>query len=156
MQPRRVFGRTIDTEPGHGSRDCVGTFRREILLPQPPFKPGEGLFVPYLWPHYVQTKESYSISLAITWKSRAVKRRNSLYLANSLLRRRGFPQAAPGMHRVWDETKILAVQMGALAVEPLRKSERLRKSIRALVLGKRANYYYRNGKAAGTAKAEAS
>ncbi|GLQ38919.1 hypothetical protein GCM10007908_25390 [Rhizobium albus] len=119
-------------------------------------KPGEGLFVPYLWPHYVQTKESYSISLAITWKSRAVKRRNSLYLANSLLRRRGFPQAAPGMHRVWDETKILAVQMGALAVEPLRKSERLRKSIRALVLGKRANYYYRNGKTAGAAKAEAS
>ena len=60
------------------------------------------------------------------------------------------------MHRVWDETKILAVQMGALAVEPLRKSERLRKSIRALVLGKRANYYYRNGKTAGAAKAEAS
>ena len=41
-------------------------------------KPGEGVFVPYLWPHYVKTKDSYSISVAITWKTKETKRRNQL------------------------------------------------------------------------------
>ena len=39
-------------------------------------KPGEGVFVPYLWPHWVKTFDSYSISVAITWKTKTVKRRN--------------------------------------------------------------------------------
>ncbi|WP_099866311.1 cupin-like domain-containing protein [Pararhizobium haloflavum] len=107
-------------------------------------EPGDGLFIPYLWPHYVKTKGSYSISLAITWKSKAVRRRNHLYVANSMLRRRGLPQKAPGVHRVWDEVKILAMQMAAATVDPLRRSERLRKAIRGLILGKGANYYYRD------------
>jgi hypothetical protein len=29
---------------------------------------GDGCFVPYLWPHWVRTGESYSISMAMTWE----------------------------------------------------------------------------------------
>lgn len=107
-------------------------------------KPGEGVFVPYIWPHWVKTKDTYSISLAITWKTPEVKRRNNLYLANSMLRSRGFPQKAPGVSPGFDALKVAMVQALALAAAPLRKSEGLRKLIRAMVLGKNANYYYRD------------
>jgi hypothetical protein len=107
-------------------------------------KPGEGVFVPYIWPHWVKTKDTYSISLAITWKTPEVKRRNNLYVANSMLRDRGFPQKAPGANRAMDGLKIAAVQTLAGLAAPLRKSEGLRKVIRSLVLGKNANYYYRD------------
>lgn len=107
-------------------------------------KPGEGVFVPYIWPHWVKTKDTYSISLAITWKTPEVKRRNELYVANSMLRDRGFPQQAPGVNPGFDGLKVAAVQTLALAAAPLRKSEGLRKVIRAMVLGKDANYYYRD------------
>lgn len=107
-------------------------------------KPGEGVFVPYIWPHWVKTKSTYSISLAITWKTPEVKRRNNLYLANSMLRDRGFPQQAPGLSPVLDGLKVAAVQAMAIAAAPLRQSEGLRKVIRTLVLGKNANYYYRD------------
>ena len=69
-------------------------------------KPGEGVFVPYLWPHWVRTKDTYSISLAITWKTPAVKRRNDIYQANSMLRDRGFPQKAPGVQPGMDAIKL--------------------------------------------------
>lgn len=114
--------------------------------------PGEGVFVPYLWPHYVQTKDTYSISLAITWKNKEVRRRNSLYVANSILRRRGLPQRAPGENAAWDGVKVFAMRMASASVEPLRRSEGLRRRIRAIVLGKHANYYYREQQ--GTAPAE--
>lgn len=106
--------------------------------------PGEGVFVPYIWPHWVKTKGTYSISLAITWKTPEVKRRNSLYVANSMLRDRGFPQQAPGVNPSMDGFKIAAMQTLTLLAAPLRKSEGLRKVIRTMVLGKDANYYYRD------------
>ena len=54
--------------------------------------PGDGIFVPYQWPHYVKTAGSYSISLSVTWKSPDVRRRNDLYVFNSMLRGMGLPQ----------------------------------------------------------------
>lgn len=107
-------------------------------------QPGEGVFVPYIWPHWVRTKSTYSISLAITWKTPEVKRRNNLYVANSMLRDRGLPQQAPGVSPGFDGLKIAAVQTLAVLATPLRKSEGLRKVLRSLVLGKDANYYYRD------------
>ena len=44
-------------------------------------QPGDGIFVPYQWPHYVQTSDSYSISLSITWKSREEKKVAALIAA---------------------------------------------------------------------------
>lgn len=109
-------------------------------------KPGEGVFVPYLWPHWVRTKDTYSISVAITWKTKAVKKRNDLFVMNSMLRDRGFPQKAPGVRPTFDAVKLGAFRTANFFIAPLRKSEGWRKLIRSLVLGKDANYYYRAGK----------
>ena len=106
--------------------------------------PGEGVFVPYCWPHYVKTCDTYSISVAITWKTPVVKRRNDLYVANSILRDRGFAQQAPGTNPAWDGAKLAAFRTLAAIAAPFRQSEGLRKFIRTIVLGKDANYYYRD------------
>ena len=106
--------------------------------------PGDGIFVPYQWPHYVQTAGSYSISLSVTWKSPDVRRRNDLYVFNSMLRGMGLPQPVPGENRVLDTMKLALFRTAHAAVEPLRKSETMRKLIRQVVLGKDANYYYRD------------
>jgi hypothetical protein len=58
-------------------------------------QPGDGVFVPYLWPHWVRTGSQYSISLAFTWKTKAAMRKNDIFVVNSMLRRIGLPQRAP-------------------------------------------------------------
>jgi hypothetical protein len=112
-------------------------------------KPGEGVFVPYIWPHWVKTKDTYSISVAITWKTAEVKRRNDLYIVNSMLRDRGFPQRAPGVNPALDAVKLVAFRLAAGIAAPLRRSEGLRRVIRQMVLGKNANYYYGEKKKSG-------
>ena len=109
-------------------------------------KPGDGIFVPYQWPHFVQTADSYSISFSITWKSRDVRRKNDIFVVNSMLRGVGLPQRPPGAHPALDGLKVAAMRSIATAVEPLRKSEAIRRAVRRVVLGKDANYYYRAGK----------
>jgi len=104
--------------------------------------PGDGIFVPYQWPHYVQTADSYSISLAITWKSEEVRRRNDIFVVNSMLRGFGMPQLPPGQQPALDGLKLAAIRSVAAVVDPLRKSEAVRRVIRRLALGKNANYYY--------------
>ena len=108
--------------------------------------PGDGVFVPYQWPHLVRTTDSYSISLAITWKTKAVRRRNDLYVFNSFLRSMGLPQAAPDAHPALDALKLAMMRTAKATVSPLRKSEGMRRVLRRLVLGKNANYYYNDKK----------
>ena len=103
--------------------------------------PGDGCYVPYTWPHWVRTARSYSISMAITWKTDEVRRLNDLRVVNSMLRRVGAPQAAPGQSPTWDALKLAILRTGRGAVEPLRKSETMRRVLRRIALGKNANYY---------------
>ena len=105
-------------------------------------QPGDGIFVPYQWPHYVQTSDSYSISLSITWKSKEVRRKNGIFVVNSMLRKLGFPQAAPGAHPMLDNVKWLALRAAFAVIDPLRKSEAVRRLVRRIAFGKHANYYY--------------
>jgi hypothetical protein len=105
--------------------------------------PGDGLFLPYQWPHWVKTAGSYSISMAITWKTAAVRRRNDLVVTNSMLRGFGLPQPVPGRIPAFDTLKVAAFRTASAAVAPLRRSESVRRAIRRIVLGKGANYYYR-------------
>lgn len=116
-------------------------------------KPGEGVFVPYQVPHWVRTGDSHSISMAITWKSRPVVRRNKLIFMNAWLREKGFPQAAPGRKPALDGLKVAAYTAMRSALEPLRRSERMRRLLRSVVFGKKANYYYEAQKAAEQKKA---
>jgi hypothetical protein len=108
-------------------------------------KPGDGVFVPYQWPHWVRTAGSYSISLSLTWKSDEVRRRNDIFTMNSMLRSVGMPQNPPGINPALDTAKLAVFRAAAGAVAPLRRSESVRRVIRRLAFGRSANYYYREG-----------
>ena len=111
-------------------------------------KPGEGVFVPYLWPHWVRTGSQYSISLAVTWKTKAVMRKNDILVVNSMLRRFGFAQRAPGHNPAADAIKLALFRSAKAVADPLRKSAAVRALIRKLVLGRNANYFMKTAKPA--------
>jgi Cupin-like domain len=102
---------------------------------------GNGCYVPYQWPHWVRTAGSYSISMAITWKTRAVRRNNDLHFFNSWLRGIGLPQQPPGKQPVLDELKLALYRTVTTALKPLRSSMAMRRVLRRIALGKKANYY---------------
>jgi hypothetical protein len=102
---------------------------------------GDGCFVPYQWPHWVRTADSHSISLAITWKTREVRRLNDLHFFNSMLRGIGLPQPPPGRQPLRDALKLAFYRSVTTAIKPLRASLTMRRALRRIALGKRANYY---------------
>jgi hypothetical protein len=106
-------------------------------------KPGDGLFLPYTWPHWVRTGDHYAVSIAVTWKSRRELRMNSLYFVNAVMRKIGLPQPAPGRFAWYDSAKIGAYSLARAVIEPLRRSEGMRRRLRRLLFGRKANYYYR-------------
>jgi ribosomal protein L16 Arg81 hydroxylase len=105
--------------------------------------PGDAVHIPYLWPHWVHTGSSWCVSMAMTWKTPAVRRLNKLRLMNGTLRRYGLPQPAPGLSELGDAAKVALHDVARLAVAPLRRSEMLRRGLRGLIYGSGANYYYR-------------
>jgi Cupin-like domain len=102
---------------------------------------GDGCYVPYQWPHWVRTAGSHSISMAITWKTREVRRLNDLHFFNSMLRGVGLPQQPPGRQPIRDALKLAFYRTVTTAVRPLRASLAMRRVLRRIALGKRANYY---------------
>lgn len=115
--------------------------------------PGDGVYVPYQVPHWVRTGGGHSISMAITWRSEAVVRRNKLGFMNAWLREKGFAQAAPGERPALDGLKVAAYTAARAALEPLRRSESMRRILRRVVFGEKANYYDAAHKAADEKKA---
>ena len=106
-------------------------------------KPGDGLFLPYTWPHWVRTGKTYAVSMAVTWKSKHDVRLNSLYFVNAMMRKIGWAQPAPGRHPWFDGVKVAAYSTARAIVSPLRRSEGMRRWLRAKLFGDKANYYYR-------------
>src|ERR1700716_62236 len=102
---------------------------------------GDGCYVPYQWPHWVRTSDSHSISVAITWKTREVRRLNDLHFFNSMLRGIGLPQKPPGTQPLRDALKLAFYRTVTTAIRPLRASLAMRRVLRRIALGKRANYY---------------
>jgi hypothetical protein len=113
-------------------------------------KPGDALHMPYMIPHWVSTGTSYSISMAMTWKTPEVVRLNKIRTMNGTLRRFGLPQRPPGASPAWDAAKVMAHDAVRAVLDPLRKSERVRNFLRALIYGKQANYYLRTKPGQGT------
>jgi ribosomal protein L16 Arg81 hydroxylase len=105
-------------------------------------KPGDALHVPYYTPHWVGTGNTYSISMAMTWKTPEVLRLNKIRLMNGTLRRFGLPQKPPGRFPALDAAKVIAHDAMRMVIDPIRKSEGARRALRALIYGKSANYYY--------------
>ena len=105
---------------------------------------GDGCYVPYQWPHWVRTADSYSISMAITWKTREVRRLNDLRFFNSMLRGIGLKQQAPGKQPMLDAAKLAFYRSVTSVIRPLRSSMAMRRMLRRIALGKRANYYLKD------------
>src|SRR3977135_2185178 len=102
---------------------------------------GDGCYVPYQWPHWVRTADTHSISMAITWKTREVRRLNDLHFFNSMLRGVRLPQQPPGRRPLRDALKLAFYRTVTTAIRPLRASLAMRRVLRRIALGKRANYY---------------
>ncbi len=107
-------------------------------------KPGDAVHMPYMIPHWVSTGNSYSISMAMTWKTPEVKRLNKIRLMNGTLRHLGLPQRAPGASPTLDAAKVIAHDVMRAVIDPIRKSESARKILRGLIYGRKANYYLEN------------
>jgi hypothetical protein len=105
---------------------------------------GDGCYIPYQWPHWVRTADSHSISMAITWKTREVRRLNDIHFFNSMLRGIGLPQPAPGKQPMVDAVKLAFYRTVTSVIKPLRASMSMRRMLRRIALGKRANYYLKD------------
>jgi hypothetical protein len=79
--------------------------------------------------------------MAITWKTREVRRLNDLHFFNSILRGVGMPQQPPGRQPLSDALKLAFYRTVTAAIRPLRASLAMRRVLRRIALGKRANYY---------------
>jgi Cupin-like domain len=104
-------------------------------------KPGDAVHMPYTIPHWVSTGNTYSISMAMTWKTPEVVRLNKIRLMNGTLRRYGLAQRPPGVSPVMDAAKVYIHDAARAVVDPIRKSETARRVLRGLIYGKKANYY---------------
>ena len=104
-------------------------------------KPGDAVHMPYMIPHWVSTGNTYSISMAMTWKTPEVRRLNKIRLMNGTLRRFGMPQRPPGASPTMDAAKVFVHDAARLVIDPLRKTETARRILRGLIYGKNANYY---------------
>lgn len=105
---------------------------------------GDGCYVPYQWPHWVRTAGQHSISMAITWKTCEVRRINDLHFFNSMLRGIGLPQRPPGKQPALDSIKLAFYRTVTTLIKPLRASMGMRKVLRRIALGKKANYYLKD------------
>lgn len=104
-------------------------------------KPGDAVHMPYTIPHWVSTGDTYSISMAMTWKTPEVIRLNKIRLMNGTLRRYGLPQRVPGASPGLDAAKVIVHDAIRLVLDPIRKSAAARRVLRGLIYGKSANYY---------------
>ena len=104
-------------------------------------KPGDAVHMPYMVPHWVSTGSTYSISMAMTWKTPEVKRLNKIRLMNGTLRRYGMPQRPPGVAPTMDAAKVFIHDLARTLIDPIRKSETARRVLRGLIYGNKANYY---------------
>jgi Cupin-like domain len=104
-------------------------------------KPGDAVHMPYTIPHWVSTGDSYSISMAMTWKTPEVLRLNKIRFMNGTLRRFGLPQRPPGQSPALDAAKVIVHDTVRTVIDPLRKSEGARRMLRGMIYGRKANYY---------------
>jgi Cupin-like domain len=109
-------------------------------------KEGDAIHMPYMWPHWIRTGERYSISMAMTWKTPDVERLNKIRLMNGTFRRFGLPQKPPGVSPFRDAAKVFLHDAMRAVIDPLRKSETIRRALRGLIYGRNANYYLKDAK----------
>jgi ribosomal protein L16 Arg81 hydroxylase len=94
----RYYGgghRNLDALP-----DEVATFRMD---------PGDATYVPSFAPHFVKNMDNVSISLSITFRTRASERYENIHRFNAKLRKQGKRHRPVGASRLLDSGKALVV-----------------------------------------------
>jgi hypothetical protein len=135
-----VTEETMEISPSkHRNKPYEDWYECRATLHQ--LKPGDALHMPYMIPHWVSTGSSYSISMAMTWKTPEVLRLNKIRWMNATLRRIGLPQRPPGVAPSLDAAKVVTHDVIRAVIDPLRKSETMRRFLRRAFFGKNANYY---------------
>jgi hypothetical protein len=93
-----------------------------------PLGAGQGLHFPLHAPHWVRTESDVSVSLSITFRSRASRLSEAVHTANGHVRRLGIEPPVPRASRLWDVVAH-AVYFGdrglRLGHEVLKKGRRL-------------------------------
>ena len=69
---------------------------------------------------------------------------NDLHFFNSMLRGIGLPQKPPGKQPARDAMKLAFYRTATTAIKPLRASMAMRRVLRRIALGKKANYYLKD------------
>ena len=90
-----------------------------------PLDPGDGVYVPSHMPHWVQNGPCASISLSITFRTRASRRTERVERVNARLRERRMTPQPPGISRVRDLAKEA---LWVAASEPKRRVGQLRRN----------------------------
>ena len=89
-------------------------------------QPGNGVYVPSFWPHWVQNGPEASISLSITFRTRESQRAERVHLFNAGLRRLKLSPRPPGTSMAGDRAK----ESAWLAVRaPMRAARGARKAL---------------------------
>ncbi len=88
--------------------------------------PGRGVYVPPFMPHWVQNGPEASISLSITFRTKASLRAERVHTINSRLRRVGISPQPPGASRVRDVAKE---SLFVAAKEPARRLPRVKRAL---------------------------
>lgn len=86
---------------------------------------GEGLHIPATAPHWVSNGNAVSISFSITFRSKSLRYRESIYKVNSFLRTRGWAPSPPGESAFRDAAKVTVNRV----IEKLRRLTQRRGSI---------------------------
>ncbi len=71
-------------------------------------RPGDGMHVPVMAPHWVQNGPDVSISFSVTWRSDWTYAVADAHALNSVLRRTGLTPARPGRYPAHNRAKALA------------------------------------------------
>ncbi|WP_425410441.1 cupin-like domain-containing protein [Hyphococcus sp.] len=94
---------------GHRNLSHKDEFERHARLVE--LGPGDALYVPVKSPHWVKNADEVSVSLSITWRSRASDNEARLRRANGWIRRRGGRPPAPGAAPIRDRCVIFGRHM---------------------------------------------
>jgi Cupin superfamily protein len=92
--------------------------------------PGQGVYVPTFMPHWVQNGPAASISLSVTFRTRASRRAERIYWTNARLRRLGLRPLPPAQSEARDRAKEAlwltghGLQQGAGAIRRARAGAR--------------------------------
>jgi hypothetical protein len=95
----------LERHYGGGHRNMPAMFDDPVAFD---LAPGDGLYVPVNAPHWVQNGAEVSVSLSITWRTRATDRLQRLHAFNARARRAGLSPRRPGERPGADRAKAFA------------------------------------------------